>query len=97
MQGSLRKVICGIVELDSEVTIVCSMAGKMFRMIMDWLLPNGGDRQVQKRVEYSMNKYKKTYQLLEKYDKQAGTNPAILAKPKALPKNIRDLSSQVGI
>jgi len=94
------------VTLDSDGTIICNiyimkvnmkMNGKMFRMIMDWLMPNGGDRQVQKRVEYSMNKYKKTYQLLEKYDKEAGTNPKVLVKSKTLPKNIRNFSRQVGI
>jgi len=56
-----------------------------------------GGRGVQKKVKYSIDKYRKTYELLEKYDKSSSKNPEILAEPERLRQYVRGFSKDSGV
>jgi len=47
------------------------------------------DKDLVSGVENSIKKYGKTYQLLEKYDKEAVSDPKDLVKPKVLQNYLR--------
>ncbi len=49
----------------------------------------GRDLSVDEGVRYSVGKYGTTYEMLEKYDKEATKNPEVLAHPGRLRKNVR--------
>lgn len=62
----------------------------MFQKFIN-LLGFGYQQDIKGKVDYSIKKYEKTYILLEKYDQQATSNPAELARPKKLQNYLRSL------
>ncbi|MFZ5366192.1 MAG: hypothetical protein ACOZBZ_02765 [Patescibacteria group bacterium] len=70
----------------------------MKRLIKDLFnklsLFRNGELPVSKSVEYSLNKYRKTYELLEEYDQKAIRDPEKLADPERLRPFIRRLQGE---
>lgn len=52
---------------------------------------------VDEGVEYSLKKYRKTYELLEEYDQKAVRDPESLADPERLRPFIRDLQKKARV
>lgn len=51
---------------------------------------------VDRKVKYSVKKYNKTYELLEKYDEKADEDPNKVAEPERLAPYIRELQKGAG-
>lgn len=58
---------------------------------------NNNRLSVKKDVEYSLKRYRKTYELLEEYDKNAVRDPETLADAGRLRPYIRDLKEKSGL
>lgn len=51
------------------------------------------DERIEKAVDKSVQKYKRTYMLLEEYDNLSAKTPEVLAKPKQLQGYLQSLQN----
>ena len=65
------------------------------KLIHKFLKFHNKENQISISVEYSLQKYERTYKLLEEYDKEPTKDPEAMADPGRLRSVIRDFQKEV--